>query len=139
MGNWEELSIHKDLLSSNLKKFSYRNTGKHDLYTFQFSQIQLRKNWKVKFIKQKSIWIVKRDPRLSSTVVIWMSISLENSVIRGSPRSTKLRYILQGKMSPTLGCFLNIFPSLKGTKNKGVNCRDFSRKSDDILRQTHPI
>lgn len=47
----------------------------------------------------------KRDPRLSSTVLICLSISLENSVMRGSPRSPNLSYILQGKVSPTLVAF----------------------------------
>lgn len=55
----------------------------------------------------------KRDPRLSSAVAICLTLSSENAIMRGNPRSPEFSGILQGKVSPILSCFKTFFSLLK--------------------------
>lgn len=97
--------MHKDLLSSDLKKrIPYRNAGTHDLYTLPVSLNSIEEKLKSKIYKVEKHLDSRRDPRLSSTVVICLNICLENSVMRGNPGAPSSVIFLQGKMSPILSC-----------------------------------
>lgn len=118
------------------KKIPYRKVGTCDLHTLPVFWNSIEEELKSKIYEVEKHLDSQRDPRLSSTVVICLTICLENKVMRGNPRSSEFSGILQGKGSPILSCFYNFFPLPKEKENKGAKCTNFSRKSDSVFKHT---
>lgn len=116
-GAWKKFSIYEGSLSCNLSekkktKFLQKAWG-HDLFILPVSSNSIEEKLKSKIDQAEKHLDSKRDPRLSSAVVICLTISSENAVMRGNPRGPEFSAILQGKVSPILSCFKNFFSLLK--------------------------
>lgn len=88
-----------------LKNIPYRKAGTRDLYTLPVFSNSIGEKLKSKIYKVEKHLDSKRDPTLSSTVAICLTICSENAIMRGSPMGPEFSGSLQGKVSPILSCF----------------------------------